>query len=122
MMSELKKIYVAVGPGDAYVLRGLLEAEGISAIVRGDDMVPFQGGSLFEIETRPSVWVLGNDRELYARALTIAADYTASKSTDARHVVSRSRHNLHCAGIAAQLGIDAYSSIDIVMPVASVRR
>ncbi len=83
MMSELKKIYVAVGPGDAYVFRGLLEAEGISAIVRGDDMVPFQGGSLFEIETRPSVWVLGNDRELYARALTIAADYTASKSTDA---------------------------------------
>ena len=49
MMSELKKLYVAVGPGDAYVLRGLLEAEGISAIVRGDDMGPFQGGSLFEI-------------------------------------------------------------------------
>ena len=38
MMSELKKIYVEVGPGDAYVLRGLLEAEGISAIVRGDDL------------------------------------------------------------------------------------
>ncbi|MEE3202026.1 MAG: DUF2007 domain-containing protein [Acidobacteriota bacterium] len=82
MTSELKKLYVAAGPGDAYVLRGLLEAEGISAIVRGDDMVPFQGGSLFEIETRPSVWVLGNDREQYARALVIAEDYTARKATD----------------------------------------
>ena len=82
-MSELKKLYVAVGPGDAHVLRGLLENEGIPAIVRGDDIVPFQGGNLFEIETRPSVWVLSNDREQYARALAITEDYTASKATDA---------------------------------------
>ena len=54
-MSELKKLYVAVGPGDAHVLRGLLETEGIPAVVRGDGIVPFQGGNLFEIEIHPSV-------------------------------------------------------------------
>ena len=67
-MADLKKIYVAIGPGDAHVLRGLLEVEGIDAVIRGDDMVPLQGGSLFHIETRPSVWVLDDDaRPLRAR-------------------------------------------------------
>ena len=41
-MSDLKKVYVARGPGDAHLLRGLLESAGIQAIVRGDDFVPLQ--------------------------------------------------------------------------------
>lgn len=80
-MSELKKVYVADGPGDAHLLCGLLEVVGIAAVIRGDDMVPLQGGSLFAIETRPSVWVLSNDAEAdqYARAVEIAKDYAARK-------------------------------------------
>ena len=72
-MSDLKKVYLASGPGDAHVLRGLLEAEGIQVLIRGDDFVPLQGGSLFHLETRPSVWVL--EDEYFARAQEIARDY-----------------------------------------------
>ena len=74
-MADLKKVYVARGPGDAHLLRGLLESEGIRVVVRGDDFVPLQGGSLFHVETRPSVWVL--DDEHLVRALAIVSDYRA---------------------------------------------
>ena len=82
-MADLKKIYRADGPGDAHVLRGLLEVEGIDAVIRGDDMVPLQGGSLFHLETRPTVWVLDDDDGRYARAVEIAAEYAAKKETPA---------------------------------------
>jgi hypothetical protein len=83
-MSELKKVYVADGPGDAHVLRGLLEVAGIAAVVRGDDMVPLQGGSLFNLETRPSVWILASDdqREQHAQAVQIVEDYAAGRGME----------------------------------------
>ena len=74
-MADLRKVYVARGPGDAHLLRGLLESEGIRVVVRGDDFVPLQGGGLFHVETRPSVWVL--DDEDLPRALAIVNDYRA---------------------------------------------
>ena len=79
-MSELKKIYQATGPGDAHVLRGLLEAEGIAVVVRGDDFVPLQGGSLFTVETRPSLWVLDDDS--YARARDLADHYASNARSE----------------------------------------
>ena len=72
-MSDIKKVYVARGPGDAHILRGLLESEGIQVVVRGDDFMPLQGGGLFHLETRPSVWVL--EDECFPLALEIARDY-----------------------------------------------
>ena len=83
LMSDLKKVYVARGPGDAHVLRGLLESEGVRVVVRGDDFVPLQGGGLFHVETRPSVWVL--DDEHFQRAREIADDY-ARRSGEAPEV------------------------------------
>lgn len=82
-MGDLKKIYEADGPGDAHVLRGLLEVEGIDAVVRGDDMVPLQGGSLSFVEMRTSVWVLDDDGGQYARAVEIAGDYAARRQEPA---------------------------------------
>ena len=38
-----------------------------------DDVVPLQGGALFRMETRPSVWVL--DDEQLPRARELAADF-----------------------------------------------
>ena len=76
-MSDLKKIYTARGPGDAHVLHGLLQAAGIASVIRGDDFVPLQGGGLFHMETRPSIWVL--DDEHYGDALEIAAEYAAGE-------------------------------------------
>jgi len=68
-MSSLKKIYVAQNAVDAHMLKGLLDQEGIEAVVRGDDFVPFQGGTLFRMEIRPSVWVLDDERLPRAREL-----------------------------------------------------
>ena len=78
LMSDLKKVYVARGPGDAHLLRGMLESEGIRVVVRGDDFVPLQGGGLFHVETRPSVWVL--EDEHFQRAVEIADEYSRRSS------------------------------------------
>ena len=83
-MGDLKKIYEADGAGDAHVLRGLLEVEGIDAVIRGDDMVPLQGGSFLQLETRSSVWVLDDDADRYARAVEIADEYAAREQEPAR--------------------------------------
>ena len=68
-MSGLAKIYTAANGMDAHMLKALLEQEGISAVVRGDDVVPLQGGALFRMEVRPSVWVFDDDRRDRAQAL-----------------------------------------------------
>lgn len=78
-MADLRKIYDADGPGDAHVLRGLLEAQGIDAVIRGDDMVPLQGGSLSWVEMVTSVWVLDDDPDRFARAVAIADEYAARR-------------------------------------------
>ncbi len=73
-MSSLKKVYVAANAVDAHMLEGLLEQEGIRAVVRGDDFVPLQGGGLFSMEIRPSVWVF-NDEHL-PRAYELVDDFS----------------------------------------------
>ena len=88
-MSDLKKVYVARGPGDAQVLRSLLESVGVSSVVRGDDFVPFQGGDLMRLESRSSVWVLDDDT--YARALEVVDEYTRRIEEDAPAAVDRWR-------------------------------
>jgi hypothetical protein len=72
-MSSLTKLYIAENAIDGHMLKGLLEQEGIPAVVRGDDVVPLQGGTLFRMETRPSVWVLDDER--LPRARELAADF-----------------------------------------------
>ena len=80
-MSSLTKLYVAANAVDAHMLKQLLEQEGIAAVVRGDDMVPLQGGNLFRMETRPSVWVFGDER--LVRAKELAQEFGRhSSSTD----------------------------------------
>jgi len=79
-MTALKKVYVASGTGDAYVLRSLLESAGIESVIRGDDFVPLQGGSLLRMETRASVWVLQD--ETYSRALEVVEDYARRTAQD----------------------------------------
>jgi len=84
--TALKKIYVAANAVDAHMLKGLLEQEGISALVRGDDMVPLQGGSLLRMETRPSVWVFDDHRA--SRAQELADEFTRRSVADEQSVGS----------------------------------
>ena len=72
-MSTLKRVHVAANAVEAHMLKDLLAQEAIEAVVRGDDFVPLQGGGLFRMETRPSVWVLDDDR--LPRARELAAEF-----------------------------------------------
>ena len=82
-MSSLIKLLVVANAVDAHLFKELLEQEGIAAVIRGDDMLPLQGGHLFRMEVRPSVWVLDDERLLRAREM--AADYSSrgGSSTEA---------------------------------------
>lgn len=72
-MSVLKKVYEAKNAADAHLLRGLLESEGIPAIVRGVGIAPFMEVGLFRIGSRPTVWVLEDAR--FSRALEVVHGY-----------------------------------------------
>ena len=73
------KLYIADGPADAHLLRGLLESEGLTAFVRDDGMVPLQAVGFFKMDTRPSVWVLADDEAQHERAQAIADEYRSGK-------------------------------------------
>ena len=72
-MSVLKKVYDAENRAEARLLRGLLESDGIPAVVRGAGPLSFLQVGPFRIASRPSVWVLEDDR--LSRVLRIAHDY-----------------------------------------------
>ncbi len=68
-MSSLIKLLVVANAVDAHLFKELLEQEGIAAVIRGDDMLPLQGGHLFRMEVRPSVRVLDDERLPRAREM-----------------------------------------------------
>ncbi len=72
-MSVLKKVYDAKNVADARLLRGLLEAEGIPAVVRGAGLLSSIEIGRFRIGSPPSVWVLEDTR--ISLALRIVHDY-----------------------------------------------
>jgi len=54
----MRRVYVAQHPADAHMVRGLLEAEGIAAVVRGEALFSVRGLTPVTADTLPSVWVL----------------------------------------------------------------
>jgi hypothetical protein len=93
-ISSLKKVYVARGPGDAHLLRGLLESEEIDVVIRGDGFVPLQGGGLFHVETCPSIWVLDDHR--FSRALEIIDEYVCRGVEEDVQTVNETWRCLSC--------------------------
>ena len=77
------KLYIADGPADAHLLRGLLESEGLTAFVRDDGTVPLQAVGFFKMDTRPSVWVMADDEAQHERARDIADSYASGKGRPA---------------------------------------
>jgi hypothetical protein len=70
----MKRVYIARNPTDAHLFKGLLEVEGMSAIVRGEDLFAARGGAPVIPETCPSVWVL--DETHFERARQLATAYS----------------------------------------------
>ncbi len=54
----MKRVYLAHDPADAHLVKGLLEAEGIPAVVQGEHLFALRGGIPVTADTSPSVWAL----------------------------------------------------------------
>jgi hypothetical protein len=67
----LKKVFVAKDPTEAYFVAGLLEAESIQAVVRGETLFGLRGELPMTPDTCPSVWVLEDTEVEKARALVM---------------------------------------------------
>ena len=77
----MREVFVAQHPTEAHFIRGLLEAEGIHALVRGESLFSARGETPATVETLPSVWVSDDDagraREVIARGGEVAAETAA---------------------------------------------
>lgn len=65
----MKLVLNARHPPEAHLIRGMLEAAGIRAVVKGDQLY----GAFGELPVLPSVWVL--DAEATERAERLIADF-----------------------------------------------
>lgn len=69
----MKQVFVAQHPIEAHFVRGLLQAEGIPAEVRGEALWGARGEAPVTPDTAPSVWILDDGDE--DCALTLIANY-----------------------------------------------
>ena len=69
----MTRVYVAKHPADAHLFKGILEQEGIEAIVRGEGLFGARGEAPVTFDTLPSVWVL--DPEDVDRAQRLSQEY-----------------------------------------------
>lgn len=67
------KVYTAEHPTEAYMVKGILEADGIECTVLGDILFAARGEVPLTPETAPSVWI--TDERRYARAREIVRGY-----------------------------------------------
>ena len=75
--SAMKRVYVSTNPADAHLMKGVLENEGIRAVVQGEALWGARGELPVTPETCPSVWVV-NDSD-YERALEVISTLTQSE-------------------------------------------
>ncbi len=65
----MKPVYTAKHPTEAHLIRGMLEAEGIRAEVKGDQLY----GAFGELPVLPTVWIL--DATLAAHADRLVVEF-----------------------------------------------
>lgn len=63
----MKLVHTAKHPTEAHMIKGMLEAEGIRSIVRGDQLY----GAYGELPVLPTVWVLDDTLAAHADRLVI---------------------------------------------------
>ena len=68
----MKQVYIAQHPLDAHFVAGLLQTEGIAAVVRGESLFSVRGEVPATTETSPSVWVVDDTQFAQARSLVLA--------------------------------------------------
>lgn len=65
----MKKVYIARDLTEAHLVKGLLEAEDIPAIVQGEYLFAIRGEIPITTDTSPSVWVIDDAHVERARLL-----------------------------------------------------
>lgn len=75
----MTKVFIARHPTEAHLVKGMLEANGIVAEVRGESLFSARGETPATPDTLPTVWV--PDGEDAARALVILAAYEPRTAT-----------------------------------------
>jgi hypothetical protein len=68
----VKPVFSARDPGEAHLLRAVLESEGIDATVQGEFLYLVRGGVPIDNHTAPSVWVADEDTD---RARTVVDEF-----------------------------------------------
>ena len=63
----MKLVHTAKHPTEAHLIKGMLEAEGIRSIVRGDQLY----GAYGELPILPTVWILDDTLAAHADRLVI---------------------------------------------------
>lgn len=70
---EMRQVFVAQHPTEAYFVKDLLEREGIDAEVRGEALFGMRGEAPVTPDTLPSVWI--SDERQTEKAIAIMAAY-----------------------------------------------
>ncbi len=73
----MHRLYTADNPFEAHLLRGYLEAHGVSAQVQGDVLFSMRGELPMGMDTLPSVWVLHANEQ--ARAALLLEEWRAGQ-------------------------------------------
>ncbi len=79
----MQEVYTANHPTDEHLVKGLLEASGIAALVRGEAVFGLRGEVPFTIDTLPTVWVL--DDSAVPRARELVAEYVQRQQPGTPH-------------------------------------
>ena len=70
---------MAMNPTDAHLLKGVLESEGIEAVVQGEFLWSTRGEVPITTDTAPSVWVI-NDAD-YEQAMEVVKEFQSSEES-----------------------------------------
>ena len=82
----MKQVFVAQHPTEAYLVQGLLEANGIAAEVHGESLFSARGEAPVTPDTLPSVWVLDDGQA--SRARVVLAEYGSREAQGTDHGVA----------------------------------
>lgn len=69
----MKKVFIARHPTEAYLVKSLLELEGVESEIRGEALYGALGELAITADALPSVWIAEDDQE--AKATGIVSRY-----------------------------------------------
>jgi hypothetical protein len=82
----MKQVFVAQHPTEAHLVKGVLAAEGIEAVVQGESLFSVRGEAPATADTLPTVWVVDDADAPGAESLLAGYGRRAAADADASWV------------------------------------